>query len=83
MIARFLLVSALNIFFIAAGLPGQQDIKDDNISEVMNSQVQDIIWDVQMSINLSEGTGAEFDGYFFYVTNGLSNLISKYDTAGV
>jgi len=43
---------------------------------------QDTIWDIQLSINLSEGTGAEFDGSFFYITNGLTNLIKKYDTAG-
>ena len=43
---------------------------------------QYIIWDVQLNINLTEGKGAEFDGNFFYVTHGLSNLINKYDLTG-
>ena len=47
-----------------------------------NFKFQRTIWDVQLSINLSAGTGAEFDGTYFYVTSNSSNLIDKYDILG-
>ena len=50
-------------------------------SEELN-KTQEAIWDVQLAINLPGGFGAEFDGTFFYVTTGFSNLISKYDVTG-
>ncbi len=40
------------------------------------------IWDIQLSVNLIDGTGAEFDGTYFYITNGFNNLIYKYDSSG-
>ena len=62
----------LLVTFLVVGLYAQQN----------NSEFQRTIWDVQLSIDLSDGTGAEFDGTYFYVTGGSSNLISKYDTSG-
>jgi len=70
------------VVFSVEGLSFQQIELGDKTRGVLNSNTQDIIWDVQLSINLAEGTGAEFDGNFFYITNSLSNLICKYDIDG-
>ena len=58
------------------------EISGQTVIENKNSNFQEVIWDVQFTINLSSGNGAEFDGTYFYVTNSSSNLINKYDTSG-
>jgi hypothetical protein len=68
------------IIVSATGVSQQQNnFGDDN---EFNLNFPNSIWDVQLAINLSSGFGAEFDGYFFYVTDGFSNLINKYDISG-
>ena len=73
------------LFFVSVfvvGLFGQTLEQNQTGNENKNSNSQESMWDVQLTINLSNGTGAEFDGTYFYVTTGGSNLINKYDTSG-
>jgi hypothetical protein len=78
----FYIAIILFVFISIEGISIQQSENNDTTLEVLNLKTQDIIWDIQFSINLTEGTGAEFDGSYFYVTSSLTNFISKYDTAG-
>jgi len=75
-------IITLIIVFSTVGLSWKQNGLTDNSSTKPNFHTQDMIWDVQLSIDLPDGNGAEFDESFFYVTNGLSNPIKKYDTSG-
>ena len=53
-------------------------------SEFNNNTNNDILaaWDIQLSANIPNASGAEFDGLYFYVTEAFSSLINKYDTFG-
>jgi len=60
----------------------QNKTEFDNKSESTRKDINLSVWDIQFTGNITEATGAEFDGLNFYVTHSLSNLIKKYDISG-
>ena len=72
----------LFIAFSVIGFSDQHSKEDKTRRNNQKLNIEDSLWDVQLVINLPGGFGAEFDGSFFYVTDGFSSLINKYDISG-
>jgi len=72
----------ISVFIFYQIILPQNKTEFDNKSESTRKEINLSVWDIQFTGNITEATGAEFDGLNFYVTHSLSNLIKKYDISG-